>query len=483
MTDPVDPGTGPDDELPEEIAAIFRELTGGAPLPPEVARQLGAMGIADADPSAVRAMADQMRAMFSPTATAKGVDLAAATAAACEAARAEGDVSVGEPEVALAEQAVRVAQLWLDEVTDLEAPALTGTAMSRSTWVEETIGTWARVVEPVADGVSGAIRDSMTAQLTGPDAPDLSALGVPPGTNPLALAGQLTPMINRMGSALVTAQVGQAVGALATSTVSGTEVGIPLLTDRVALLPANIAQVADGLDVPVDEVWLHLALRETARMRLFTDVPWLGPQILTAVEEYARGIAIDTSAIDRAVAELDPQDVGGMQQALGSDLFRPAPSPAQKAALTRLETWLALIEGWVDVVTARAGGAHLPSTDALAETVRRRRATGGPAERTFATLVGLELRPRRLRDAANLFAALEDAGGASARDAAWAHPDVAPTGADLDDVLGYVERSTGSTSGPQDVSGGIDMDAELAALLDAETRGEGDGEGDGRTGG
>ena len=115
--------------------------------------------------------------------------------------------------------------------------------------------------------------------------------------------------------------------------------------------------------------------------------------------------------------------------------------------------------------------------------MRRRRATGGPAERTFATLVGLELRPRRLRDAANLFAALEDAGGASARDAAWAHPDVAPTGADLDDVLGYVERSTGSTSGAQDVTGGIDMDAELAALLDAETRGEGDGEGDGRTGG
>lgn len=272
------------------------------------------------------------------------------------------------------------------------------------------------------------------------------------------------------------------MGALASDTVTGTEVGIPLLTDRVALLPANIAELADGLDVDIDEVWLHLAVRETARMRLFTDVPWVGPQIIAAVEEYARGIAIDTSAVDRAVAELDPSDVGAMQQALTGSLFNPQPSPAQQAALVRLETWLALIEGWVDVVTARAAAPHLPKTDALAETIRRRRASGGPAERTFAGLVGLELRPRRLRDAANLFAALESAGGAAARDAAWAHPDVAPTAADLDDVIGYVERSTGtsgddSTSEAPSEAGPIDFDAELAALLAEESRKDEDDEG------
>lgn len=474
MTDPVDPTSGNGDELPEEIAAIFRDLTGGAPLPPEIGRQLSAMGLGDADPAQVRAMADQMRAMFNPTATAKGVDLTAATAAATRVAEEAGDPEIGGREAGLAEQAVRIAGMWLDEVTDLEAPALTGVAMSRTAWVEATMPLWARLVEPVSDGISGAIRDSMTAQLSGPDAPDLTALGVPEGTNPLALAGQLAPMIDRMGSAIVTAQTGQAVGALASDTVTGTEVGIPLLTDRVALLPANIAELADGLDVDIDEVWLHLAVRETARMRLFVDVPWVGPQILAAVEEYARGIAIDTSAVDRAVADLDPSDVGAMQEALSGGLFQPQPSPAQKAALTRLETWLALIEGWVDVVTAKAAGRHLPSTDALAETIRRRRATGGPAERTFAGLVGLELRPRRLRDAANLFAALESAGGPAARDAAWAHPDVAPTSADLDDVIGYVERSTGAkgseagSEGTQGESSGIDFDAELAALLEDE---------------
>jgi hypothetical protein len=107
--------------------------------------------------------------------------------------------------------------------------------------------------------------------------------------------------------------------------------------------------------------------------------------------------------------------------------------------------------------------------------VRRRRATGGPAEKVFSGLVGLELRPRRLRDAANLFAAIEARHGAAARDAAWGHPDVAPTAADLDDPLGYVER-VGS-------AGGSDMDAALDQLLrEGEPGGDGGSSGPGGDG-
>ena len=72
---------------------------------------------------------------------------------------------------------------------------------------------------------------------------------------------------------------------------------------------------------------------------------------------------------------------------------------AQQAALGRLETLLALIEGWVEVVVSAAVGDRLPGAAALDETLRRRRASGGPAEQTFATLVGLERRPRRVRPA------------------------------------------------------------------------------------
>jgi len=197
-----------------------------------------------------------------------------------------------------------------------------------------------------------------------------------------------------------------------------------------------------------------------ARVRLFGAVPWLAPALLAAVRDYAADITIDTSAIEEAVRSIDPSDPEAVQQALQGRMFSPQPSPAQQAALTRLETWLALVEGWVDVVTDRATREHLPQADALGEAVRRRRATSGPAEKAFEALVGLELRPRRLRDAANLFSALEDSGDAATRDAAWRHPDLAPSAADLDDPLGYVERTSSPTTD--------DMDAALDALLRGE---------------
>ena len=103
---------------------------------------------------------------------------------------------------------------------------------------------------------------------------------------------------------------------------------------------------------------------------------------------------------------IDPSNPESIQQLLGSGVLEPEETPEQQMALRRLETLLALVEGWVDTVVAEAAKDRLPGHSALAETMRRRRATGGPAEQTFATLVGLELRPRRLRDAATVWGAM-----------------------------------------------------------------------------
>jgi putative hydrolase len=155
-------------------------------------------------------------------------------------------------------------------------------------------------------------------------------------------------------------------------------------------------------------------------------VPWLRSHLLAAVGDYARGIVIDTERIESAVRELDLNDPEGLQNALSSDLFEPERTPAQQAALDRLEIALALVEGWVAEVVDRAARDTLPHASALRETVRRRRAAGGPAEHTFASLVGLELRPRRLREAAAVWAALTEARGVAGRDALWEHPDIVP---------------------------------------------------------
>lgn len=138
---------------------------------------------------------------------------------------------------------------------------------------------------------------------------------------------------------------------------------------------------------------------------------------------------------------------------------------------------LALVEGWVDEVVGQATADRMPSAAKLAEAVRRRRASGGPAEQTFATLVGLELRPRRLRDASILWGSLRQRQGAEGRDGVWMHPHLLPTAADLDDPLGF--REDALTTDELGTSSDEDFDAALRDLLDGGEKGDGSSDGPG----
>lgn len=335
------------------------------------------------------------------------------------------DSSVGPRERAAVQEALRLADLWLDGSTSLPPGAGGAVAWSRAEWVEATLPVWKELVDPVAERVGAAMGGVLPEEMQ-------------------AVAGPLLGMMRSMGGAMFGTQIGQALGVLAGEVVGSTDIGLPLgPAGKAALLPVNIENFGSGLGVPQDEVRLYLALREAAHQRLFAHVPWLRAHLFGAVEGYARGITVDTSRLEDAVGQLDPSNPQALQDALQQGMFQPEDTPQQKAALARLETALALVEGWVDAVVHAAAAPHLPSAGALRETLRRRRASGGPAEQTFATLIGLELRPRRLRDASRLWASLTDARGVDGRDGLWAHPDMLPTAQDLDDPDGFVHRDAG----------------------------------------
>ncbi|MFJ7418405.1 zinc-dependent metalloprotease [Streptomyces uncialis] len=332
------------------------------------------------------------------------------------------DASVGPADRAWVEETVRLADLWLDGVTSLPSGSGSAVAWSRAEWVEATLPVWQELVDPVAERVGAAMGQVLPEEMQ-------------------AMAGPLIGMMRSMGGAMFGTQIGQAVGVLAGEVVGSTDIGLPLgPAGKAALLPLNVAAFGKDLSVPEEEVRLYLALREAAHQRLFAHVPWLRSHLFGAVEGYARGIKVDTAKLEDAVGQLDPSNPEQLQEALQQGMFQPEDTPEQKTALARLETALALVEGWVDAVVHEAAKPRLSSADALRETLRRRRASGGPAEQTFATLIGLELRPRRLRDASRLWASLTDARGVDGRDGLWAHPDMLPTASDLDDPDGFVHR-------------------------------------------
>ena len=355
---------------------------------------------------------------------------------------AKGDPSVLANEKAAVTEAVRLADLWLDDVTSFPSGIRKIEAWSQSEWLEATFPVWSSLCEPIAakavDGM-GSMMNFDQAQLGADVPPEMQAmLAGMGGLNALA------PMLRQLGGAMLGGQIGTAVGELAGDMASSTDIGLPLAAaGTAALLPAGVTAFGEGLSVDISEVRLFLALREAAHHRLFGHVPWLRQYLLSAVEAYAAGISVDMNKLREALPDMDmanPEEA--LREALsGGDLFRPEDTPQQKAALARLETALALVEGWVATAVSAAADTRLSHAGALAEAIRRRRASGGPAERTFATLVGLELRPRMLREATALWTELTVARGTDGRDAVWAHPDLLPTADDLENPDAFLRGS------------------------------------------
>jgi putative hydrolase len=335
---------------------------------------------------------------------------------------------VGDPRVSPADatavgEALRLADLWLEPESALPSGISATAAWTRSEWITSTLPIWRKLCDPVAERMVTSMTELVPPELR-------------------AQLGPMTSMVTSLGGALFGGQLGTALGSLAAEVLSAGDIGLPLgPAGTAALVPANIDQYGKGQEIPGDQMRLYVALREAAHQRLFGHVPWLRGHVFATVEAYAAGIRVNREAIEEAMSRFDPTNPEGMQEIALEGVFVPEDTAQQKAALTRLELMLALIEGWVCHVVDSAAAPRLPEMGRLGEGFRRRRATGGPAEQTFSALVGLEMRPRRLREATALWAALTEHRGIDGRDALWGHPDLMPDDDAFKDPQGYAQTS------------------------------------------
>ena len=162
MNDPHDDDETPG--IPPDLERLMRELTGGH-VDPQLASMMQGMGLDKVDPQVLSMVMGQVQAMFAAPESDSAVNAVLATDIARKTVAAEGDELAGASDRRAAAEAVQVAGMWLDAVTDLTTPGLQGTAWSRAEWVEATMPVWTDLVEPVAQGVSDAVGTALTAQL------------------------------------------------------------------------------------------------------------------------------------------------------------------------------------------------------------------------------------------------------------------------------------------------------------------------------
>jgi len=381
------------------------------------------------------------------TGTEKGKEEVLSISAARDTAKkfvtAQGLKPITTKELAVVESAFQISEVWLDEALSFPATNTAPTSATRLDWVDQTMTGWHKTIEPLAAGLSSAISELLDQAMNAQAGE--STEGQPP-------IEMITIMLRSFIATMIATQLGQSIGTLAASVTGAHDVGLSLLDPaHPVVIPENIENWANELEIPKSEVFIYHALREGAVARLFANNPWLVSYIQSAIVEYGKGIHIDIDAIQRqaqsAFENMQENMEENMSFALDNGIFTPEESPAQKIALAKLEAVLALIDGWTDEVTSLAAGDRLPSIEQLRETLRRRRASAAPAQQLFSSMLGLQVSPKLTREASAFWRKIREVKSIAERDQIWSG--LLPTAEDLLDP----EKFLNSTSIPDDLSG------------------------------
>lgn len=368
---------------------------------------------------------------------------------------AEGDRSPSDGEVAAHEDALRLAELWLDD-SPLPSPPDAGRLVvgSRSVWLDGALEAMRPLMEPVAAASAAAMAGLAQQQL---EEVDLDAMGLGP------LAGMLQGVdlgaaMRPMAAMLSGMHAGQALGELARQLLTSTELTVPTAPRGVAVVLApNVREAFEGWDLDVREVTMTLALHEAAHRRLFHAVPWLEGHIHDLVAQFAAATEVDGAALQAMAQDLmvdvDPDDPDSLEEAMRrAGEFRLEPTPTQRRVLERLQGVLALVGGWARREVARAAEDRLPGLTRVDEVLRRRRATKGDGEQTLERLLGLDLTPADETVGDLFVAAVEGARGPDTLRRALAHPENLPDAEELADPTRWLERLEADSDVPDDAS-------------------------------
>ncbi|KJL46894.1 hypothetical protein RS84_03537 [Microbacterium hydrocarbonoxydans] len=436
------------DPTPEDFQEFLRRMMsgqGGGDIDPEQLREmLGGMEGIQFDPAMMQTIMAQLQGAFGGDAWEN------ALRQALHIANRDGQGIADGSRTSLVDS-FALANLWLGEATTISELADAPQPMTRGEWVEATLPVWKEIADPVSTSIADALTSALDTQV-----PE-EMRGLVQG------AGKL---MRGLGGSVFAAQFGQVLGNLSLEVVSGGDVGIPVLpAGTAAVIPQNLTAFGEGLEIPEDQIALYLATRELAYARLYRHAKWLHLHVMSQITDFARGVTVDVDALEDVASRLDPNNPEELRAAIEGGALLPVQTEAQREALDRLENLVATIDGWVDVVTAQAT-SRLPESVRIAEAARRRRAVGGPAEDALGALVGLKLRPRRLREASAMWQAVTDAVGIAARDSLWDYPDLMPQASDIDDPTALIARLQAVARGEQPVAD--EMDEALARLLDGE---------------
>jgi len=329
--------------------------------------------------------------------------------------------------VASFDDVVRAAQVTVVETTGIAATlGIPSVCVDRSGWAQATL----EGLMPVLTALAGALQRSGPSEIgPGDGFGDDEALPTESGDISAFLMQSLLPLLLGVWS-------GSMIGQLAHHALGQYDLPLPLHgPPRQRFVVRNVEAFGQEWSLPADELRYALALREVVHGAQRT-VPWVRDELERLATEYVGAYEVKPDALQEQLGDLnltDPSSMASLTQ-LGdpSMLLGAMRSDRQTPMLESLQRFVAVLEGYTDIVVETLGARMMTSHARIDEALKRHRLDRGEAAAFVDRLLGLEL-DRGHYDVGIAFSrGVVERGGIEQLNRLWAGAHMMPTPTELE---------------------------------------------------
>ena len=258
----------------------------------------------------------------------------------------------------------------------------------------------------------------------------------------MPLPGQATQILGQISAVLMGLQTGFVLGYMGRSVIGQYELPLPAPSPtRLLYVASNLEQMERDWSLDPKQFRYWVALHEITHHLEFSR-PWVQTYFRSQLQTLIDSLDFDPTRMGIAFEGLDMLDPDRLAETLGDPerLIQASWTPLSKDAMSRLQAFMTLAEGYATFVMDAVGAKLLSEHARLKEAMERRRQSLSPGDMLLERLLGLELKRRQYDDGVRFcryVAGLRDVGSLNK---AWDNPESLPTTEELADPDTWIAR-------------------------------------------
>jgi coenzyme F420 biosynthesis associated uncharacterized protein len=214
----------------------------------------------------------------------------------------------------------------------------------------------------------------------------------------------------------------------------------PRVPARLLFVGPNLVRAVDEMSVDRHSFLRWVALHELTHVFQFSGVAWLRGHLSALIGEYLESVEVRLARGAAAAIPvlLDPARL--VEAFREGGLAAIVQGAEQREIFDRIQSAMAVVEGYSEHVMDAVGERVVPSYAGLREAMERRRANRSAPEQALQRLLGFQAKLRQYELGKRFCDRVVEREGLPALNRVWSSPGALPTRSELDDPDAWLER-------------------------------------------